>query len=179
MAAVLAAVVVAAAPFDVAAQQTPPARVAILEFQRVILESAAAVDIKVQVDQRQQRYQEEINKQEQELRALEQELQRQSTILAPEAMAQKRREFGGRVAEIQQAMQTRKRELDQAYGNGMIEVQRALTTIIAELAKEQGFNLVLRQAQIVFADSALNITDEALRRLNARLPSVKVPLIQN
>ena len=72
-----------------------------------------------------------------------------------------------------------KRELDQAYGNGMIEVQRALTTIIAELAKEQGFNLVLRQAQTVFADSALNITDEALRRLNARLPSVKVPLIQN
>ena len=61
----------------------------------------------------------------------------------------------------------------------MYEVQRALTIIIAELAKEQGFNLVLRQAQIVFADSALNITDEALRRLNARLPSVKVPLIQN
>ncbi len=160
-------------------QATPPAKIAILEFQRIMLESAAAIDIKVQVDQRRLVYQNEITKQEQELRAAEQELARQATILAPDALAQKRREFEGRVAEVQTGMQARKRELDQAFAYGMKEVQRTLTMIIAALAKERGFNLVLPHGQIVFADSSLNITDEALRRLNAQLPSVKVPLVQN
>ncbi len=99
--------------------------------------------------------------------------------MAPEALEQKRREFEARFAEVQAGMQTRKRELDQAYAYGMKEVQRALTVIIAEIAKERGFNLVLPQGRIVFADNSLNITDEALRRLNSRLPSVKVPLVQN
>ena len=166
-------------PAHVYGQATPPAKIAILEFQRVMLESAAAIDIKVQVDQRRKVYQTEITNQEQELRAAEQELARQATILAPDAMAQKRREFEGRVAELQAGMQARKRELDQAYAFGMKEVQRTLTVVIAGLAKEYGFNLVLPNAQIVFADSSLNITDETLRRLNAQLPSVKVPLVQN
>ena len=179
MACALVAMFAVGAPADVDAQATLPARVAILEFQRIMLESAAATDIKVQVDQRRQFYQTEITKQEQELRAAEQELSRQATILAPEALEQKRREFEARFAEVQAGMQTLKRELDQAYAYGMKEVQRALTVIIAELAKERGFNLVLPQGRIVFADKALIITDEALRRLNSQLPSVKVPLVQN
>ncbi len=179
MAAVLSAVVTAAAPADIFAQVTPPAKIAIVEMQRVIRNSAAATDIKIQVDKRRQVYQNEITKQEQELREAQQELSRQATILAPEALAQKRREIEARVAEVQSGMQTRKRELDQAYAYGMKEVHRALTVVIAELAKERGFNLVLLRGNILFADNSLIITDEALRRLNAQLPTVKVPLVQN
>jgi Skp family chaperone for outer membrane proteins len=119
MTAVLAAMVTTTAPADVFAEATPPARIAILEFQRILRDSAAATDIKVQVDQRRQVYQNEITRQEQELREAEQELIRQATILAPEALTQKRREFEARVAEVQKGMQTRKRELDQAYAYGM------------------------------------------------------------
>ncbi len=179
MAGALVAIFAVGTSADAYGQATPPAKIAILEFQRIMLESAAAIDIKVQVDQRRLVYQNEITKQEQVLRAAEQELARQATILAPDALAQKRREFEGRVAEVQTGMQARKRELDQAFVYGMKEVQRTLTMIIAALAKERGFNLVLPHGQIIFVDRSLNITDEALRRLNAQLPSVKVPLVQN
>ena len=114
MACALVAMFAVGTPANVYGQAIPPAKIAILEFQRVMLESAAANDIKVQVDQRRQLYQAEITKQEQELRDAEQELSRQATILAPDALAQKRREFEGRVAELQTGMQARKRELDQS-----------------------------------------------------------------
>ncbi len=179
MACALVAIFAVGTSADAYGQATPPAKIAILEFQRIMLESAAAIDIKVQVDQRRLAYQNEITKQEQVLRAAEQELARQATILAPDALAQKRREFEGRFAEVQTGMQARKRELDQAFAYGMKEVQRTLTIIIAVIAKERGFNLVLPHGQIIFADSSLDITNEVLRRLNAQLPSVKVPLVQN
>ena len=166
-------------PANAYGQATPPAKIVILEFQRIMLESAAAIDIKVQIDQRRLVYQNDITKQEKMLREAERELARQATILAPDALAQKRREFEGRIAEVQTGMQARKRELDQAFAYGMKEVQRTLTMIIAALAKERDFNLVLPHGQIVFSDSSLNITDETLRRLNAQLPTVKVPLVQN
>jgi len=68
--------------------------------------------------------------------------------------------------------------LEEASALGLKEVEKALAVIIADLAKTRGFNMVLARRQIMFADRALNISDEVLTRLNERLPNVKVPLAQ-
>lgn len=175
---VAAATAVLAVGPSAIAQEIPPARVAVLDYQRLLRDSSSAVDIKAQIARQRQIYQSEITKQEQELRDADQELARQRTILAPEAFAQKRREFEERVAGIQRSVQARKRDLDQAYDFGIKQVQQALVGIITELAEERGFNLILSRQQIVYADKALNISDEVLVRLNDRLPKVTVPLAQ-
>ncbi len=161
------------------AQTIPEAKVAVLDYQRILRDSSAAIDIKAQIERQRQLYQEEITKQEQELRATDQELTRQRTVLAPEAFAQRRREFEARVAEVQRGVQTRKRDLDQAYDYGIKKVQLKLVDIISALSKERGFNLVLSQQQVVFADNALAISDDVLLRLNEILPKIAVPLAQN
>ncbi len=175
----LAVAATAAVPAGAAAQEHPETKVAVLDFQRILRESAASVDIRAQIERQRQIYQEEITKQEQELRTLDQELGRQRAILSSEAFAQKRREFEERVAKVQQASQTRKRELDKAYDYGLRQVQGALTEIISELAGQRGFNLVLPRQQVVFSDAALNISDDVLLRLNERLPKVAVPLARD
>ncbi len=179
MSAMLAISAVGGIAADALAQQIPQTRVAILDYQRILRDSAAAVDIRAQIERQRKIYQEEITKQEQELRAADQELGRQRAILSSEAFTQKRREFEERVAEVQRGVQTRKRELDQAYDYGIKQVQGALVEIIAELAEEHGFNLVLSRQQVVFADTSLNVSDEVLLRLNERLSNVVVPLAQN
>ena len=74
MAGALAAIVSNSMPFDVSAKDMPPARIVILEYQRVMRESAAAIDIKAQIERQRLFYRKEIHKQEQELRAAEQEI---------------------------------------------------------------------------------------------------------
>ncbi|MFQ5958065.1 MAG: OmpH family outer membrane protein [Alphaproteobacteria bacterium] len=175
----LAAAAIGGIPSGAVAQQSPQANIAILDYQRILRDSAAAVDIRAQIERQRQFYQEEITEQEQELRAADQELGRQRAILSTEAFAQKRREFEERVTKVQRGVQTRKRELDQAYDYGLKQVQVALLEIISELAGQRGFNLVLARQQVVFSDKALNISDEVLLRLNERLPKVAVPLAQN
>lgn len=161
------------------AQTVPEPRIAVVDLQFVQQKSTAMIDIQAQLEQRRKVYQDEINVKERELRAADQELARQSSVLAAEALTQRRREFEARVAEVQRDVQRRKRELDQAYDAGRTQVQRAVIGIIAELAKTRGFNLVLLHQQIVFADNALNISDEVLQLLNERLPRVEVPAAQN
>ncbi len=161
------------------AQAVPPAHIAIVDYLLIQQQSLAINDLKAQIEQRRQVYQEQINLQEQDLRAADQELVSQQSILAAEAFAQKRREFEARVAEVQRDVQARKRELDQAFDFGLKEFERAVISIIAELAATRGYNLVLSRQQIVFADNTLNISQEVLDLLNQRLPRVEVPAAPN
>ena len=175
----LVAALVIAGLAPAAAQTLPDARIAIIDYLLIRQKSAAMIDMKSQIERQRQIYHEEITLREQELRAENQDLVRQRSILAADAFAQKRREFEARVAEVQRVVQARRKELDEAYEYGMKQVQGAVINIIAELTEIHGFNLVLSRQQIVFADSALNISEEVLQLLDERLPRVEVPAAQN
>lgn len=161
------------------AQAVPPAHIAIVDYLLVQQQSLAINDLKAQIEQRRQVYQEKINLQEQELRAVDQELVRQQSILSADAFTQKRREFEARVAEVQRDVQARKRELDQAFDFGLKAFEREVINIIAELSAAHGYNLVLSRQQIVFADNNLNISQQVLELLNQHLPRIEVPAAPN
>jgi outer membrane protein len=161
------------------AQAVPPAYIVVVDYLLIQQQSLAMNDLKVQIEQRREVYQERINLQEQELRAVDQELVRQQSILAADAFAQKRREFEAQVAEVQRGVQARKRELDQAFDFGLKEFEREVINIIAELSAAHGYNLVLSRQQIVFANNDLNISQQVLELLNQRLSRVEVPAAPN
>lgn len=156
------------------AQQIPPAVIAVVQVQTIMSEAKAAQSIQQQIEQQRSQYQAEISAEEIRLRELEQELARQRSVLSPEAYAGKRREFEDQVATVQRSVQDRRRALDKAYGEGLRLVQEELTAVIGEIAQEQGITLVLPVSQTLFAETALRITPEALKRLDERLPAVKL-----
>ena len=157
------------------AQALPESRIAILNYQLIQKNSTAMVDIQTQIEKRRKTYQEEISQQEKGLRADDQELVRQRTVLSAEAFALKRREFEAKVAQVQRQVQDRKRKLDRAFEYGMNQVQLVINEIILELSREKNFNLVLSRQQIIFVDDNLNISQDIIRILNERLPLVQVP----
>ncbi len=54
------------------------------------------------------------------------------------------------------------------------EIQKAVTGIVADMAKEKGFSIAIPTSQILYADPKLDITDEVLKRLNQKLPKLDV-----
>ena len=169
-------IVLAATLFTQAgAQALPESRIAIVDYQLIQKSSTAMVDMQKQIEERRVRYQEDISLQEKELRANDQELVRQRSVLSAEAFALKRREFEAKVSQVQREVQDRKRELDQAFKYGLNQVQLVINDIIAELSKEKDFNLVLSSQQTVFAEQNLNISADIITILNERLPLVEVP----
>lgn len=157
-----------------AAQQLPPAVIAVINMQVLLEESSAAKSIRGQVEKLRNDFQEEVNRQDQRLREQEQELKRQQAVLAAEAFNAKRRDFQQQVAKAQQDVQTRLRELDEMAARGLNDVRRALLPILVDLAKEQGYNIVFANTQLVFASKQLDITDEVLKRINTSLPAVNL-----
>lgn len=153
----------------------PPAVIAVVNTQRILAQAKAAVAIRTQIEQMRTQAQTQITRNEEGLRAEEQELARQRSVLAPQAFQDRERAFRGRVGQMQEQVQTLQRDLENAYNNAMVEVRQAMGPIFVEATRARGVNLILDNNQVVFGERSLEITDEIIQRLDAALPSVRVP----
>jgi Skp family chaperone for outer membrane proteins len=149
--------------------------VAVIDVQRLQRESAASKSIQAQIEKQHAAYQQQISKQENELRAAKQELDRQRTLVSPEAFNERVRQFEQKYANLQREVQSRKRELDKSASTALRTVEKSLTEIVQQLVEERKLTLVLVKNQVIFASPQYEVTDEVMKRLNAKLPSVKVP----
>ena len=156
------------------AQQLPPTVAAVIDYQRILRDAAAARSIREQIEDRRKAYQEEISKEEQRLHEADKEFAKQRSLLTPEAFAEKRRAFEEDLAEVQQLVQERRRELDRVSAIALNEVKDALIEIVTGMAEERGFNLVLPSSEVLFFARRIDLTEEVLAKLDAMLPKVVV-----
>ena len=159
---------------DAVAQKLPTTIAAVIDYQRILRDAAAARSIREQIEARRKAYQEEISKEEQRLHEADKEFAKQRSVLSTEAFAEKRREFELDVAEVQRMVQERRRELDRTSAAALNEVKEALIEIVTSIAEERGFNLVLPSSEVLFFSRSLDLTEEVLAKLDARLPQVQL-----
>ena len=154
----------------------PAAKIAFVDIQRIMRDSAASAHLRSQVDIYRSNSQAELDKQEKALRDAEEELKRQRSILAPEAFEERRKEFAEQVGEIQRSVQTKNRNLETAISKATAEIRQALLPILATLREEKGATILLDRSTIVNSEKGLEFTAEALVRLNDELPKITVDL---
>lgn len=182
LAAAAAAAVIGWAPRPACAQAEAPAGavpvlpgVAVIDMTRIRSESLAIKDISRQIEERRTAFRAEIQEEEEALREANKELNRQRSILSPEAFTEERVKFETRLSEVQRRVQEFRRDLDQSRAGAMAELQGTLNRVVADLAKEQSLVFILRRDQTVLVAENLDITGLVLDRVNKALPSVEVP----
>ena len=161
------------------AQDDDGLTIAIIDMQRILRESIAVQAMQQEIDRLRSLYQTELQKKEEEIRSTDQELLRQRSILTADAYAKKRQDLERKVAGMQREIQEQRRGLDELFGKGMNQVRHELVEIVKEIATERAADLVLAKANVVLVRPDLEITDEALARLNQRLESVPLTPAQN
>jgi outer membrane protein len=161
------------------AQKLPTAVAAVIDYQRILRDAAAARSIRDQIEARRKAYQDEISKQEQRLHEADKAVAKQRSLLTADAFAEKRRQYEQDVAEVQKMVQDRRRELDNVSAGALNEVKKALIEVVTSIAEERGFNLVLPSSDVLFFARKIDLTDEVLTKLDARLPDVRVPQAAN
>lgn len=168
------ALVTCGAAGEARAQELPASVAAVIDYQRILRDAVAARSIRDQIEVRRKAYQEEISKEEQRLHEADKAFAKQRSVLTPEAFAEKRREFEQEVAEVQRMVQERRRALDEVSATALNEVKKALIEVVTSIADERGFNLVLPSSEVLFFSRRIDLTEEVLAKLDARLPDVRV-----
>ena len=156
-------------------QPLPPVVAAIIDYNKVMRESKAAKGIRDQIEARRKSYQDQIAKEEQKLDGVQKELAKQRGVLSTEAFGKKRDDFQKQVLGVQRMVQERRRQLDQVSAAAYNQVKSAMVQIATDLSTVRGFNVVLPSSTVLLYSPQIDLTDEVIRRVDAKLPSVKVP----
>jgi Skp family chaperone for outer membrane proteins len=166
---------VQAAPTAVTPVVAEPGKpILIVDVKRILDESKASVNVQKKIEAQRADFQTEIAAKEKLIRQAEQELVSSRGKLDAAAYAEKENQLRAKFREVEQYVQERRRLLEQATTLSMGKVRSVLLGIVTEMARSRGAQAVLIRQQVLWSESALDITDEVLQRLNVDLPDVPV-----
>ena len=167
----------AAAPAVAAGPALAPPSIALVDMQKVIVESAAGRSIQAQLDTERRKIRDQLSKLEEDLKAGDNELRRQRPILQQEAFNEQVQALQRKQADYQRMAQERQEAFAKGQNDAVNVVVDNVRDIVQQIAAERRIGLVL-QKQIVIAvsDKNMDITDDVIGRLNTKLPTVTVTI---
>jgi Skp family chaperone for outer membrane proteins len=148
--------------------------VAVIDIQYILNNSVAAKAARSQLSKKQNEWQTEISKKEEDLNKLNQELSKQQSVLSQEAFDEKFRSFSNRVSDVQREFQVKKTSIDQAEIDATTKIGEIINTIVIEIAEKRNLSMVLHSTSTIFYKSNLDITEEVLNILNQKLKQVEL-----
>jgi len=145
---------------------------AVVDIDRLMSDSKAGRSIQNQLQNSRESFQSEFSQKEQELREKEKEILQQRDSLSAEQFAQKRQEFESSLLETRKLFQQRRNSMDEALSEAMVQLRKEIVEISADLAEEEGYSMILSRDNVVIVEKDLDVTDEALKRLNKNIQKI-------
>lgn len=155
-------------------------KVAVIDVQRLVVESAAGKEaqgrIKKVVDARQV----EADKLQKELQAMQQKLSDQGPSMSDEKRDQLNKEYQEKGIAFKRFQDDAQRQVQEAQQKELNELERRVIPVINQVGKEKGYTLIFNKyapGMLVYADDQVDITEDVLHRFNAQVtePPAKEP----
>lgn len=156
----------------------PSARVLIIDIRRAIGESKVGKDIQRQAEALQQQITNELKGQKASLENEKRQLDQQTAIMAADIRARRAREFEAKVKAFQERVQKRGTMLEAGMYKAQAEVQQALGPILQGIMRERGATILMDRTAIMLAPNTIDVTQVATQRLDMKMTTMKVELIE-
>ena len=102
---------------------------------------------------------------------------KQISALPPDQKQQRAAAFEAKQAAFQQDVQGKENQMKTAFAQAQGTIGKALDPILKEITAERGANLVLEKRAVpMLQDPSIDVTAEAIARLDAKMPTYKVTL---
>jgi outer membrane protein len=164
----LISIAVAALAAPMFAQNTP-ARVAVVDVQKVLTQSTAG---KAAYEKLKKMQEDRLNKAKQmdeEMKKLETDLNTKRISLAEDKLAEMSKQLADKKIAMQRYAQDADREIGEARDRELQALQVKIEPVIDALGKEMGLALIFNKFEsgLVYASDAVEITDTVIQRFNA------------
>jgi Skp family chaperone for outer membrane proteins len=166
----------AAAPVVAGPALSPPT-IAVVDMQRVLVESAAGKSIQSQLDAERRKIRDQVTRIQDELKTAQNQYIRTRSVLQPDAAKEQEQALQRKQADAQRVLQERQEAFQRGEGDAVNVVGDNMRAIVQQLAAERHIGMVVnKQAVISMADKNMDITDDVVQRLNTKLPTVTVTI---
>ena len=169
----------APAPAQAAPQPAAPkpfpqgAKVAYVVLQRIANESADGRVATTRIQALQQKRAAELNDKNKQLTTAQQKLEKEGSVMSASAAAELQKQIEKITVEVQRFTQDAQAEVQELQQQLQQEFQQRLEPVLQQVAQEMGLQFVFNgpDAGLVWADAALDISSEIIRKLDSAKPA--------
>ncbi|MBO5752950.1 MAG: OmpH family outer membrane protein [Proteobacteria bacterium] len=106
---------------------------------------------------------------EKKVMAFQQEIKESASVLSEDKLREKAAQYQQMMLELQKEMQTYEKEMMEMQAKLMGEVQKKMTAISTDIAKERKLDLLLERSEggVVYFNNTFDITAELVKRYKA------------
>lgn len=148
--------------------------VLIINMQRVFREADAARSIQKQAEEIRESIQQQLATYQESLRDEEQELVALRQTLPPAEFSARVEDFETRVRALKRASSERGSTLQKALFDANEELKKRLRPELIAIMQERSAAIMLDERNVVISARALDVTGEAIERLNASTPKIAI-----
>jgi Skp family chaperone for outer membrane proteins len=151
-------------------------QIAVLDVQKLLTQSEASKSIQKQLDAEEKTFQADFAKKEKALRDQEKSIVEQKKTLSAEEFEKKKSEFEKQLIETRKQVQKHRKAREKAASEALVTVRQKILEIVAGIAKEKNYKLVVTQQNVVLAADTMDITEAVMGKLNGALKDVKLSI---
>lgn len=152
-------------------------KIATISIQKILGSSKVALDAQKILQTEVDKYQAKFKADEDALTAMKNDIEKKGSVWSDEVRAEKEREYQKKLRDYGLKTDDAKQEMQQLEKRHMEPILKQLNDIIAEVGKKNGYSLILENTMkglrnrtgLLYADDALDISDQIQKELDSRL----------
>ncbi len=143
--------------------------VAFIDLQKALNLSDAGVKAKAEISQQVKKYEAKVAAEQEALKDMQKELEKQAVLLSDEARSKKEREFQQRAKEFKRFTKDIQEELRQKDNDFTKRIISDILKVARKLGKEKGYAIVLEKSEssIIYGDPSVDMTDDVIKAYNS------------
>ncbi len=148
--------------------QTAPARVAVIDVQRVLANSAAGKAASERLKKMQEDRMSKAKQMDEEMQKLDADINNKKLSLSEDKITEMQKQLSDRKIAAQRYAQDAEREMGEARDRALVELENKIKPVIDSIGKEQGLAAIFNKFEsgLVYASDAIDITDTVIKRFN-------------
>lgn len=143
-------------------------KIGIVDFQKILMESKSGKKIDADLKKERQRMESDFEVKKKELDDLKKKLERESMVMSREMREEKEIELRVKLKGAQDLEKQYRQELMKQEQSEVKQLQQEVLEIVEELGKKEKFTFITSKLGVLYADSAIDLTDRVIKVLDGR-----------
>lgn len=166
--AILASLIAAAVLFSSTSVLAEGVSIGVLDMQKVVLSSELGKVAQKEIEKKVKELEKTFKKDEEALVALQQEIEKKSSVWSEEKKQDKSIEFQKMRRDLRVKQDDANVELKQLQEKQLAPIFKELEDVVKKFAKDKGYSIILPGQAVLYAIDSVDITDEVTQALNAK-----------
>jgi len=164
----LLSIAVAALTIPAMAQSSAPQRVAVIDVNKVLQNSAAGKIAYEHLKKLQDDKMARAQKMDDEIRALDTDINTKKISISPEKLDQMQKDLSDKKIAMQRYAQDADRELGEARDKALGELNAKIMPVVDQVGKDMGIAAIFNKFEsgLIYASEAIDITDVVIKKFN-------------